>query len=214
MALDAMSFDEMTKPHEPDDQQLIAALGKDQGAAAEQLFARYYQRLVGHVQRKMGARLKQSETASDVAQSVFRSVFGRGQQEQIALEEGSSLWPLLTTIALNKIRNRARYWGRERRDRSRQAPLTDATFLQGDPTPADQAILEELVEQVLAAFPERRQQILKLVLQGYSVGETAEQIGVSERTVYETRRKADEILRQYLAERDESGADEGQDASQ
>jgi DNA-binding NarL/FixJ family response regulator len=54
------------------------------------------------------------------------------------------------------------------------------------------------VECLLAQFAPRRQSILRLALEGYGVGEIAASIGVSERTVYETRREAAHCLTRLL----------------
>ena len=182
------------------DHRLISALRDGDESAADELFHRYYGRLVDLVQRNMGWRLREVEHPSDVVQSVFLSVFGQGHSDKIEVASRGSLWPLLVTIALNKVRNRARFWARDRRDRAREIPAQDAQVADAQPTAEDASILKELIELLLEPFPSRRRQSLEHILQGYGVGETADSVGVSERTVYNTRQTAMTMLAQYLKE--------------
>jgi DNA-directed RNA polymerase specialized sigma24 family protein len=58
--------------------------------------------------------------------------------------------------------------------------------------------MNDLVDCLLAQFAPRRQNILRRALEGYGVGEIAASVGVSERTVYETRREAAHCLIRLL----------------
>ena len=134
-----------------------------------------------------------------MAQSVLGSLFNQLQQNRLEVGPTDSLWPLIVTITLNKVRNRGKFWQRERRDPSRQVPLSEAADpLEQEPSPEDAAITKDLIEQLLAPFSDRRRRIVELILAGEGVGEIAAQVGTTERTIYNTRRAAAKILEATL----------------
>lgn len=182
---------------EPSDQSLLSAYRAGDEAAAQKLFDRYYARLTRLARREMSARLRAVEGSSDLVQSALRSFFWRGREDQIEVDPGGTLWPVLVRITLNKIRNRAKFWARQRRDAGREQPLGEGNDpLERDPSPEDAAMLHELVGQLLQPFPERRRRIVQMILEGYGVKEIADQLGTTERTVYNTRQAACQILDQ------------------
>lgn len=185
------------------DQALINEYRAGDEEAARRLFERYYARLIELIRRQTGWRLKEVEGSTDIAQSVMRSFFGRAREDQVRFGPEDSLWPLLVTITLNKIRNRAKFWQRDRRDRSRQVTLAEHNDpLESEPSPQDAAMLTELIQQLLEPFPERRRKIIELLLEGHGVGEIAALAGTTERTVYNTRMAAAQILEQLVAQAD------------
>ena len=190
-------------PDDRADQELLSAYRAGDEQAAEVLFSRYYQRLVGQARKSLGISLARMEEPSDLAQSVFRSVFRRGREKKIHIEYGDNLWPLLATATVNKVRTRARYWQRQRRDVRRNVVLDEGLDpLEHGPTPEDVVATTELISQLLEQFSPKRRAILELLLQGYRGREVADQVGVSERTVYSTRKAAEEVLRQLDDEAD------------
>ncbi len=183
------------------DEALLAAYRRGDEAAAQALFERYYARLVGLARKQMGDLLNQLEDSTDVAQSVFRSVFLRGRAHQIELGPQDSLWPLLVTITVNKIRNHVKFHQRQRRDRRRQTTLdNDRDPLELGPTPEDALRLQETIEELRGSFSQRRRAIIDGLLQGRSVSEIAQQTGMAERTVYKTRQAVREILERMARE--------------
>src|SRR4051812_28751710 len=181
------------------DQQLIAAYQQGDEAAASELFERYYIRLLDLIRGQLGWKLREVEGSTDVAQSVLRSFFSQIRQNHVQIGPDNSLWPLLVTIALNKMRNRGKFWQRECRDPSRQVPLEaqDDPLEQG-PSPQDVVAVKELVDRLLEPFSDRRRKIIELILEGRPVGEIATELGTTERTVYNTRKAAAKILEQVL----------------
>ena len=183
------------------DEQLLAAYRGGDEQAATALFERYYQRLLVLIRRQSSWRLKQAEGSMDVAQSALRSFFGQLRQQRIEVGIDESLWPLLVTITLDKIRNRGKFWQRARRDPQRAQPLdAQRDPLETGPSPADVASLGDLVERLLEPFSDRRRRIIELILAGETVGRIAAEVGASERTVFNTRLAAAKILEQVLAE--------------
>ena len=181
------------------DEQLLLAYRQGSQQAATVLFERYYVRLLELVRRQLGWRLKEVEGSTDVAQSVLRSFFSQIGDEGVTLGPDDSLWPLLVTMTLNKVRNLGKFWQREKRDLGRQVTLEGKNDpLERGPSPEDAAAVKELVEQLLAPFSDRRRKILERILEGESAVSIASEIGTTERTVYNTRRAAAKILEQVL----------------
>jgi RNA polymerase sigma factor (sigma-70 family) len=183
-----------------EDQKLIAAYRQGDEAAATELLEKYYVRLLELIRRQLGWKLRDLEGSTDVAQSVFRSFFSQVRENRVQIAPDNSLWPLLVTIALNKVRNLGKYWQREKRDPGRQIRLEGQDDpLENGPSPQDVAAVKELVDRLLEPFTPRRRRIIELILEGEAVGQIAQQVGATERTVYNTRRAAAKILEQVLA---------------
>lgn len=177
------------------DAELLAAYERGDQKAASTLFRRYYNRLIRLVAAKRGWKLSRLESSDDVVQSVFRSVFVRGRDGQFELKGDEELWPLLATIALRKIYGRAQHWDRQCRDPERIADDSVAGLPQANASPDGAAMVSETIDNLLQAFPERRQAIVSLLIQGHEIAEIARAVGVSERTVYSTRTALADQLR-------------------
>jgi RNA polymerase sigma factor (sigma-70 family) len=183
----------------PDDALVSAFRDGDEQAAAA-LFERYYARLLELIRRQAGWRLREVEGSTDVAQSVLHSFFVLLREERVNVGPADSLWPLMVTITLNKVRNRGKFWQRQRRDPSRQVQLDQGDDpLEQGPSPQDAAVLRELIDRLLAPFSPRRRRIIEMILEGHQVQAIAREVGATERTVYNTRQAAAQILEQVLA---------------
>jgi DNA-directed RNA polymerase specialized sigma24 family protein len=196
-----VNFEDSQPDTEPlPDDALLEAYRQGNEGAAEVLFQRYYVRLVNLTRSQMGGMLCRLEDSADVAQSVFQSVFLRGRAHQIELGPDDNLWPLLVTITVNKIRNRVKYWTRQRRDQRRQVPLDARDPLETGPTPEDAVRLQELISELREPFSDRRRPVIDGLLAGHSVADIAAQTGMAERTVYKTRQALKDMLDRMVAE--------------
>ncbi len=181
------------------DPQLLAEIRAGNSQAERALFHRYYARMVGFVRARMNPRLQVRVAASDVAASAMKSVLLGVCPNEFDLGENESLWPLLVTVMLNKVRNQWKRHTSQGRDLRVSLPIDACQWLAGDSQQQTcQAELDDLVDRLLAEFPPRRQNILRLALEGFGVGEIAASVGVTERTVYATRREAARCLLQLL----------------
>jgi len=181
------------------DPQLLAEIRAGNSQAERALFNRYYARMVGFVRARMNPRLQVRVAASDVAASAIKSVLLGVCPGEFALGDDESLWPLLVTVMLNKVRNQWKRHTSQGRDLRLSQPIDACQWLAADAQQQTcQAELDDLVECLLAEFPPRRQKILRLALEGLGVGEIASAVGVTERTVYETRREAGRCLLELL----------------
>ena len=84
------------------------------GVFPEQLLAHYLPRLRAFVRARMGDKLRRREPESDIVQSVCRQLVEDREGMEFEVEAQFRAW--LFTAALNKIRQRARYWDAEKRD--------------------------------------------------------------------------------------------------
>jgi RNA polymerase sigma factor (sigma-70 family) len=147
----------------------------------------------------MNPKLQVRVAASDVAASAIKSVLLGVCPGGFGLGDDESLWPLLVTVMLNKVRNQWKQHTSQRRDLRLSQPIDVCEWLAAESQQQTcQVELDDLVERLLVEFPPRRRDILRLALEGFSVGEIAASVGVTERTVYETRREAGRCLLQLL----------------
>jgi RNA polymerase sigma-70 factor (ECF subfamily) len=79
----------------------------DEGAADE-LFQRYADRLIGLAQSRLSCKMRRRVDAEDVIQSACRSFFVGVREGRYNLEQGGDLWRLLVAITLNKIQDQVK----------------------------------------------------------------------------------------------------------
>jgi RNA polymerase sigma factor (sigma-70 family) len=162
--------------------------------ASRQVFNRYVNRLVALAGQRLGPQIRQKEDPEDVVQSVFRSFFERYGAGSLNPHDWESLWAMLAMITARKCGARARYYHAERRDVDREAAAAAATESQsgdawdpGDaaPTPEEEAVLHDTIQELLASFTEtKHQQIILLTLEGLPADEVSARVPCTERMVH------------------------------
>jgi RNA polymerase sigma-70 factor, ECF subfamily len=170
--------------------------GEQIDAAGREVFGRFAQRLIALARLHLDARLRNKVDPEDVVQSVYKSFFLRYGDLPLEEDENGGLWALLTMITLRKCADRARYYGAERRnisretpDASSEAPAPWREALGREPTPEQAAMLTETVEQLLVDLDASDRPLLELSLQGFSTQEISEQLGRAERSVRRFRER-------------------------
>lgn len=172
--------------------------------AAQQIWDRYFCKLLELARSKLHGRIRQREDEEDVLQSMYKSFCLRQQRGDYDLANRDALWKLLVTITLNKTRNVAKEQGRQRRDPAREQSMPgddeansarwaleqmEAT----DPSPQEAAILNEALERRLQALEDPElQQIAAFKLEGWTNPQIAERLAYTERTI---ERRLDRIRR-------------------
>ena len=178
---------------QPSFDNLMAQLRKGDNDAATQVFHRFAGRLILLAQKRLGQQIRPKYDPEDVLQSVFRSFFRRQAAGELdKLQTWDSLWGMLVVITLRKCGRRLDYFHAACRDVHREvsaptsvdesAPHWEAAA--PEPTPAEAAMLTDLVEHLLSRLEGRHREILALCLQGYTAPEVSTQVGCTERTVY------------------------------
>lgn len=171
----------------------IAAARRGEGQALDSLFARNLPPLIAFIRSRAGKAIAARESATDLAQSVFREVLQDADAIELRGEAAFRNW--LFMQASRKVLDRARFLHRERRDVAREVELPEAG-------PAADALLacyatlgtpsrhaaarEELLrfEAAVQRLPDNQRDAVTMSrLLNLSYGQIAEQMGLTESAV-------------------------------
>jgi RNA polymerase sigma-70 factor (ECF subfamily) len=190
---------------EPSFADLLERLRLGEEGAAEEIVRRFSSQLVRLASRRVAGQLRGKIDPEDLVQSAFRSFFRKNPAETFEVSDWDGLWAVLSTITLRKCGYQVRQFRAAKRSiqREQAAPVDEhgavASWiaLAREPTPAEAAMLGDLVEQLLAGLPSQTRQIAELALLGKSAVEIAPEVGLSERSVFRqmerVRRRLDEL---------------------
>lgn len=174
-------------------QELMERLRNRDPVAAQQVFNHHFRRLVALARKRLEPQIRQKEDPEDVVQSVFRSFFNRYQTGSLDLRNWENVWAMLALITSRKCAGRADRYFAECRDVSREQGAAAASGdleaeweLSGsEPSPEAEAILKELIVELLASFTdERHRQIIQMALEGMTAQKICQQLQCSERMVH------------------------------
>ncbi|MFT4539517.1 MAG: RNA polymerase sigma-70 factor (subfamily 1) [Planctomycetota bacterium] len=143
--------------------------------AQNELFGGHLQGLTAFVRLRLGAALRERETSQDLVQSVYREVLEDLDDFEYRGEASFRHW--LFRRAENKIRDRARFWRREKRDPGREERISagvDDTGLLKElanfSTPSRQLTTREEIERVETAFAQLPDDYREVILLARVVG--------------------------------------------
>lgn len=182
---------------------LLEAATAGDAAALDELVSRYLPRLHAYVRLHMNAPLRAREASIDVVQSVCREVLE--EREKFVYQGEGPLIGWLLTTAMNKLRERARFAGRQKRDVRREKPadLVDPALYASLMTPSRDAIGREEVERLESALDrlsdEHREVIILARIIGLPHADIAEQM---DRTASATRKLLGRALTKLIKELD------------
>jgi RNA polymerase sigma factor (sigma-70 family) len=181
---------------------LVARWRAGDETAAEELFRRYLDQLVGLARSRINSRLAQRVDPEDVVQSAFRSFFLASRAGRYELHQGGDLWRLLVAITLHKLHDQVKYNGYAKRDGKRETALESLTelLLAHGPTPLEAMTLAEEVESVMRGLAPLERQVLEMRLQGHNRASIAEATQRSVRTVTRILDRVKQHLEQTHAE--------------
>lgn len=175
--------------------------------AVDRMVAHFLPRLHSYVRVHMGPGLRRREASLDVVQSVCREVLEDREQFDFRGEGAFLSW--LLKAALNKMRDRARFFGRQRRDAGRDAPLIEDVH-EGGVTPSREVMGREDVERLEAALDELPDDYREIVVLARVVGmphkDIAEHVGRTLPAVRNVLGRAVTLL--GMAMNDDSDADD------
>ncbi len=173
---------------------LVRDASRGDRKAIDALVERNLPMLRAFIRLKAGRTILRKESSSDLVQSVCVELLSNLPVTGFNDEAGFRKW--LCTAALNKIKERARYYRAEKRDVAREVSASgqappDETQLLGCYatiwTPSQDAMLHEQIERLEASFarlPERyRDIIVSAKIVGLSHAELANELGRSEEAV-------------------------------
>jgi RNA polymerase sigma-70 factor (ECF subfamily) len=183
------------------DRSLLQRLRQGSQDAATQLYLRYAHRLRALAEAQCSGDLARRVDADDIVQSIFGSFFRGASQGYYEVPEGEELWKLFLVIALNKIRAKGNYHRAARRDIRMTVGSDDFDQLPVagvNPDDGDLAFLRLAVAEALEKLPPQHKQIVTLRIEGHEVGEIAELVERSHRTVERILQQARERLTELL----------------
>lgn len=147
----------------------------------DEVVARYLPRLHAYVRLRMGGALRAREQSIDVVQSICREVLeDRGKVEY---QGEGQLVSWLLTAATNKLRERARFHGRQKRDAEREQVVdrVDSSVYASLVTPSQDVLRAERIEaleQALQRLPEDYREVIVLArIVGLSHAEISARMG-------------------------------------
>jgi RNA polymerase sigma factor (sigma-70 family) len=159
---------------------LLEPLQAGDPAAVEQLWQRYFRRLVGLARKHLQDGPRGAADEEDVALSAFDSFCRAAEAGRFPrLDDRDCLWRLLLTITSRKA-------GRLLRDEGRRAAAapTVEEIISREPSPEEAAQLMEEYEGLLLQLDSQDLQAVALWrMEGYSVEDIAERLGCVSRTV-------------------------------
>lgn len=164
-------------------QRWIRGFRENDESAVSDFWMKYEQRLRRLAERNLSERLQRRVDADDVVQSVFRTFLRRAGEGEFQLQDRETLISLLTTVTLNKIRQKVRHFAAQKRGGGKDHYFEMLVDLGGsEPTPDETAALQE-IEELIRGFDERQQQVVDLKLQNHTNEDIARRLQCSERTV-------------------------------
>jgi RNA polymerase sigma factor (sigma-70 family) len=163
------------------------------GDATQELFERFYGRLIGLARKRMG-NLHAYEDEQDVAISAMKSFFLRAPEGKFPkLTDRNSLWSLLAVITLNKAASLQRRQLAKKRDVRRNISVEE--MLQSGPS---EKLLDSVFQEGNCLLDKLKDESLKQVAQmrmeGYTNQEIAERMDIVQSTV---KRKLS-VIRKHL----------------
>jgi RNA polymerase sigma-70 factor (ECF subfamily) len=181
---------------------LMTRLRAGDDDAASQVFSRFASQILDLARQKLHGSMRRKIDPEDVLQSVFRSFFVRHRQGRFDIENWDNLWGILLVMTLRKCHRRMHYHQADRRDLRREvslgsdsAPEVRWDLVAHGPTPAEAAVLTELVTCLMQALRPDDRGVLSMHLQGYTVAEISERNGCSVRTIHRALDRIKDRLR-------------------
>lgn len=168
------------------DRSLIRRFRRGQPDASTELYLRYVKRLHALATSQSSPDLARRVDPEDIVQSVFRTFFRRASLGHYTVPDGEEIWKLLLVIALNKVRATGAFHRAAKRD-VRRTSGGEAFERAIESSPGgDEAALNTLrmvVEELLREQNESHRRMIELRIDGHEVGEIAEAVCRSKRSV-------------------------------
>lgn len=188
------------------DRSLLRRYRSGHADAATALYIRYANRLQRIAHNQTDPRIAVQVDPEGIVQSVFRTFFRRASDGHYDVIESEELWKLFLVIALNKIRRSANFHRAAKRDAANTLSLDDGFSQIANEN--DQMALNALrmtINEILADVPDKQRNVALLRIQGFEVGEIAEKVGRSKRSVERMLQDFRKLLRSSIDDEQEPG---------
>ena len=175
--------------------------------AEHDFWNQYGERLQRLAAQHLSDGLRRRVGAEDVVQSACRTFLRRAQGGQFELSDSDSLWRLLCAITLTKVRQQARFHGRQKRAVGQEQYLNaegsraaGGPVISPEPTPDEAAEFADQLEQLLSLLDEEEREVVVLKLEQNTNEEVARHLQCSERTVRRIVKRLQARLKERLLE--------------
>jgi RNA polymerase sigma-70 factor (ECF subfamily) len=186
-------------PHVDDFEKLMDEVAAGSEEAIWTLAENYTPEIIRTVRLSLAPRLRPKFDPQDIAQSLWASLLLR-RDELVRLKTPEQLIAYLARAAKNKVIDKARYYGSQKCDISREQRLDDNASRSGgsdeeqpasrlysrDPTPSKLASFRERVGMTISQATDRDRQIFNLRLKGCTFDAIGQQLQIDERTARRT----------------------------
>jgi DNA-directed RNA polymerase specialized sigma24 family protein len=160
-------------------------------AAAQELWDRYFQRLVGLARSLLRGSARRAADEEDVALSVFDSFCRNVQRGRFPqLGDREDLWRLLVVLTARRAGRLRRDEGRLKRGGGRQALPAGSgdacleDLLSREPTPEFAAEVAEACQRLLASLGDAQlEEVARCKMEGYTTEEIAQRLKCAPRSV-------------------------------
>lgn len=150
------------KPNLDASLELVRRIQSGDDGAWDELYLRYRDQLLLSIRCRLGPNLRSHLESEDILHSVFRDALA--DLQRFELRNPRALNHYLHTCVLNKIRNKADYFGAAKRQG--EVPLTDSLLTQlPDPDATPQyhdSVRYAALERALARLPEEMREVVLL----------------------------------------------------
>lgn len=174
------------------DSSLVDRFRNGDDKAADELYTKYSQRLRAFVEAQTSQKLKRHVECDDVMQVVFFQFFQMVLKDRYTPPPNDDNWNLFLVLALNHIRQRARFYARQKRNSTLERPLghhsdslSERSFVE----------LRITVEDLLDQLSECQRDIIGMRIIGFELQEIATATQVSTRTIKRVLRRFRDRLR-------------------
>ncbi len=191
-----------------DDRQWIETVLSQTPGYERAVFDRFAQRLMAFAQSRLPVAVSQRVDEEDIVQSVFISFFRRYEAGEFVFDGAPDMWTLLAAMTYRKVASAIKFHQRERRAARRETGPGDGTgaglsqLLDREPGPEELGIMCDSMRWLLEQLASAQREILQARLEGMTVAEIAERVGVSQSTVKRTLAKTRQLATRRLEQDD------------
>jgi len=163
----------------------IGEVRKGDEAAAQQLWERYFQRLLALCRKRIPGNVRQMADEEDVVLSVFDSFYRRARGGSFPqLNDRNNFWHLLVVMTARKALNYVRDQHAQQRAPDRVERDSIERVIGDEPTPEFAAMFADEMDQRFSLLPDDTvRNVAHMKMEGYQNNEIAEQLGCSLRSV-------------------------------
>jgi RNA polymerase sigma-70 factor (ECF subfamily) len=184
------------QPASSTDESLLRRIRLGSEGAASAIFNRYADRLRHLVAEHTSSDLQPRFDAEDVVQSVFRRFFHGAKRGLYDVFDHEGLWQLFMVIALNRLRDHARFHRSAKRDV--RLTLGDEAIEKHIAHDESPTFLRLVVDEALNGLAPAQREAVEMRLAGHGIEDIARHTGRSMRSVERLLQKSRERLASSL----------------